>query len=133
MFNADDNSKIKPKIWKDPSRKLSYEYTSINHFIKDYKYDYTETQIHGDLFTNDINYVLVPQEYLEEISSKVSDYNKKYIEDLINIGELPYNEVRPYMIKRYEQILANFNLAIGKQVYKNVKCNPDWINDLEGL
>jgi len=39
----------------------------------------------------------------------------------------------PYMIKRYEQILANFNLAIGKQVYKNVKYDPDWIDDLEGL
>ena len=61
------------------------------------------------------------------------EFNKKYIEDLINIGELPYNEVRPYMIKRYEQILVNFNLAIGKQVYKNVKYDPDWIDDLEGL
>ena len=39
----------------------------------------------------------------------------------------------PYLIKRYEQILANFNLAICKQVYKNVKYDPDWIDDLEGL
>ncbi len=82
---------------------------------------------YGD-FTNECS-----KEYLEEISNKASDYNKKYIEDLVNIGELSRNEVMPYMIKRYEQILANFNLAIGKQVYKNVKYDPDWIDDLEGL
>ena len=59
LFNTDDNSKIKQKVWKDPSRKFSHEYTSINHFIKDYKYDYTEAQIHGDLSANDVNYVSV--------------------------------------------------------------------------
>ena len=74
-----------------------------------------------------------PQDVMPDVEKFVADYNKKYIEDLVNIGELSRNEVMPYMIKRYEQILVNFNLAIGKQVYKNVKYDPDWIDDLEGL
>lgn len=82
---------------------------------------------YGD-FTNECS-----KEYLEEVRRGTSNYKKQYIENLVNIGELPRNEVKPYMIKRYEQILADFNLAIGKQVYKNVKYDPDWIDDLEGL
>lgn len=79
LFNADDNSKIKQKIWKDPSRKLSHEYTSINHFIKDYKCDYTEAQIHGDLSANDVNYVLVPEEELtENLRNKLKEKGIKY-------------------------------------------------------
>lgn len=75
LFKADDNSKIKQKIWKDPSRKLSHEYTSINHFIK----DYTEAQIHGDLSANDVNYVLVPEEELtENLRNKLKEKGIKY-------------------------------------------------------
>ncbi len=79
LFNSDDNSKIKQKIWNDTSRKLSHEYTTINHFIKDYKYDYTEAQIHGDLSANNINYVLVPKEELtENLRNKLKEKGIKY-------------------------------------------------------
>lgn len=78
-FDADDGSRMKQKVWNDPSRKLSKDYTSINQFIKNKAKDYTEAQIHGKLTVDSIDYLEIPKDKLtNSLVKKLKESNIKY-------------------------------------------------------
>ena len=78
-FDADDGSRMKQKVWDDPSRKLSKDYTSINQFIKNKAKDYTEAQIRGKLTVDSIDYLEIPKDKLtNSLVKKLKESNIKY-------------------------------------------------------
>ena len=70
---------MKQKVWDDPSRKLSKDYTSINQFIKNKAKDYTEAQIRGKLTVDSIDYLEIPKDKLtNSLVKKLKESNIKY-------------------------------------------------------
>lgn len=78
-FKANDGSRMKQKLWRDPSRKLSDDYTNINQFLQDPSRFYNEAQIHGPLAKNDIKLMIIPKDELtKSLKQKLEQKGIKY-------------------------------------------------------
>lgn len=74
-------------------------------------------------------------EELKKVDQKALEEREKFAKELIEC-EMPPDEVDTYIKKRCEQVLADFNDAVGKEIFPNVKLIPDWwdkYGDFEGI
>lgn len=78
-FKADDGLNMGQKLWRDPNRKLSDDYTNINQFLKDPSKFYNEAQIHGSLTKKDIELIIISKEELTKtLQQKLKQDGIKY-------------------------------------------------------
>ncbi|QNQ80791.1 hypothetical protein [Lactobacillus sp. PV034] len=75
-------------------------------------------------------------EELKKVDQKALEERKKFAKELIEC-EMPPSEVDAYIKERCEQVLADFNEAVGKEIFPNVKIKPGWWDkywdDFEGI
>lgn len=78
----------------------------------------------GD-FTNEYS----PEE-LKKVDQKALKEREKFAKELIEC-EMPPDEVDTYIKERCEQVLADFNGAVGKEYFPGVKIIPGWLEKYE--
>lgn len=74
-----------------------------------------------------------PSSELEKAKKYGLSHNRKYIEELMEVAQFSKKDAEDYIKKKYEQILADFNSVMKKEIYPDVKLDPQWVDDYQGL